>query len=47
MLKILKKLRKNHDDRFKNSTKCYIIIDENKIPIRYSFRGTINNLTQT
>ncbi len=37
----------NHYDRFRNSTKCHIIVDENIIPITYSFTsGNKNDASQ-
>ena len=30
---------RNHYDRFRNSTKLHLIIDDNRIPINYSFTG--------
>lgn len=38
----------NHYDRFRNSTKCHVIIDKNKIPLSYTFTpGNISDSTQT
>jgi hypothetical protein len=31
------KIGKNHYDRFRNSTKSHVIIDENKVPLSYNF----------
>lgn len=39
---------RNHYDRFRNSTKCHVIIDHNKIPLSYTFTpGNISDSTQT
>lgn len=32
---------KNHYDRFRNSTKIHLIIDENRIPLNYCFTGAM------
>lgn len=38
----------NHYDRFRNSTKCHVIVDQNKIPLSYTFTGgNISDSTQT
>ena len=38
---------RNHYDRFRNSTKLHLIIDDNRIPINYSFTGgNINDSSQ-
>ena len=39
---------KNYYDRYRNSTKCHLIVDENKIPLAYTFTGgNIHDSTQT
>lgn len=38
----------NHYDRYRNSTKCNVIVDQNKIPLSYTFtKGNISDSSQT
>ena len=37
---------RNHYDRFRNSTKIHLIIDNNRMPINYAFTGgNVNDIT--